>query len=73
MTELSPFEYLWEAARKYGGLGLVHEFEAFISQITERQLTELAGVYCEIARREDSEPISRWMDRPSSWWARAAA
>ncbi len=62
MQEESGFEYLWEAAGKYGNFYAVDEFESFVDNVTEGQLKELRTAYEAIGSRDDSFRISRWMD-----------
>jgi hypothetical protein len=65
MLVMQPFAelgYLRELAGKYGTFYMAFEFDNFVKSSTREQLEELAMGYLEIARREDSAVISRWID-----------
>lgn len=56
------FDYLKHAATKFGRFYLVRDFESFVDTITEDQLGELRAVHSLIEAKQDSAPISRWID-----------
>lgn len=59
-----PFPYLIPVAAKYGknDVQVRHLQEKIIDALEAHELSELAAVYRELERREDSYPLSRWID-----------
>ena len=54
MNGLAEFDYLRDAAKKFGTLYLESEFEAFVDAVTAEDLTALGHVYEEIDKRQDA-------------------
>jgi hypothetical protein len=63
MQASSDFEYLREAATKYGKFWLADEFQAFLQSATETEVRDLREIYESIRSRGDAERLSRWIDR----------
>lgn len=61
MRDVQRFEYLQDAALKFGQFYFVDEIEAFLDRATSTQLAELSNAYAAIDSRNDAPELSRWI------------
>ncbi len=63
---VTDFVYLKIVAAKYGLFYFAKEFEEFVTRAGKGELAELAEAYHAVLARDDSERLSRWIDRHHS-------
>ena len=63
---VTDFDYLKKVAAAYGLLYFANEFEEFAARASKAELSELAEAYHAVFTRDDSERLSRWIDKHRS-------